>query len=43
MSYEEMEIAVQNSELTREYLPYDSDTWRRAVAQAEREDSEELE
>ncbi len=42
MSYEDLEVAVLNSETTREYLPYDSDAWRVLIAQAEREDSEEL-
>lgn len=42
MLYEPVPYSVQNSDLTHDYLPYDSDEWRRMVADAEREDQESL-
>ena len=38
--YDLVPQAVLNSELTKEYVPYDSEAWRQAIAQAEREDEE---
>lgn len=34
MLYDKVPDAVLNAELTRDYLAYDSDEWRRRVAEA---------
>ena len=38
MDLDELKEAALRSELTRDYLPYDSEEWLKAIAAAEKEE-----